>query len=282
MRRFDGWRLRTEHVTDFRYGSPARASYNEVRKSPATTAFQTALDSRVSTTPTAAQYSYLDYWGTTVVAFNVDGPHDRLVIHGSSLVETHPPAEVPEATWTEVAAAADRLVEFLAPTHYTGANAALREAAADLRAGAATPVEAIRHAVHFAWESLRYVKGVTHVHSPAVEAFEAGSGVCQDFAHLALTVLHEMGVPARYVSGYLHPDQEAAVGVPREAESHAWIEAWVGQWWPLDPTNDSEIGLRHIVVARGRDYGDVPPVKGIYAGSAGAETTVTVTVTRTA
>ncbi len=282
MRRFDGWRLRTEHVTRFVYAAPARASYNEVRKIPVTTAFQTALDARVVTTPTAPQYTYWDYWGTQVVAFNVDGAHDRLVVQGTSLVETHPPAERPEVAWEEIDAASERLAEYLVPTYYTAANDTLRAAAADIRGGAPSPVDAVTAAVHLAYGSISYVKGVTHVHSPAIEAFEAGSGVCQDFAHLALTLLRVMGVPARYVSGYLHPDEEAALGVTRDAESHAWIEAWAGRWWSLDPTNDSEVGLRHIVVARGRDYGDVPPMRGIYAGSAEQDTSVSVSITRTA
>lgn len=282
MRRFDGWRLRTEHVTSFVYAAPARASYNEVRKTPVTTAFQTALDARVTTTPHVPQYSYSDYWGTRVVAFNVDGAHDRLVVAGTSLVETHPPADMPEVTWDEVGAAGERLVEYLVPTYYTTPNDELLAAAAEMRGAAADPAAAIQAAVHLAHGKLTYVKGVTHVHSPAVEAFEAGSGVCQDFAHLALTLLRSMGVPARYVSGYLHPDKEAELGEMREAESHAWVEAWAGRWWSLDPTNDSEVGLRHIVVARGRDYGDVPPVRGIYAGSAEQDTTVTVSITRAA
>lgn len=282
MRRFDGWRLRTEHVTSFRYGVPARASYNEVRKIPVTSAYQIALEARVTTTPSAPQYTYWDYWGTQVVAFNVDAPHDRLVVQGASLVETHPAVEAPDASWSEVDGASERLVEYLLPTHYTRPNGVLEAAAAELRASSATPVDAARRAVHFSWDALKYVKGVTHVHSPAIEAFEAGSGVCQDFAHLGLTMLRVMGIPGRYVSGYLHPDAEAVVGETRDAESHAWLEAWVGRWWSLDPTNDSEVGLRHIVVARGRDYGDVPPTKGIYAGSAEQDTTVSVTITRTA
>jgi transglutaminase-like putative cysteine protease len=282
VRRFDGWRLRTEHVTSFRYTSPARASYNEVRKIPVTTAYQIALDARIITTPVAPQYSYWDYWGTQVVAFNVDGPHDRLVVKGSSLVESHAPEEVPDCSWADVETAADRLVEYLVPTYYTVADERLREKAAELRGRAPSPVEAIAAAAHFAYGALSYVRGITHVHSPALEAYEAGSGVCQDFAHLALTMLRSMGIPARYVSGYVHPDRDAEIGVTREAESHAWIEAWTGRWWPLDPTNDSDIGLRHIVVARGRDYGDVPPMKGVFAGSAGQEANVVVSITRTA
>lgn len=280
MRAVPGWRLRTEHVTTFRYSTPARASYNEVRQVPLTTPRQTTLETRIQTTPVASQYAYSDYWGTQVVAFNVDGPHDELTVHGLALVETQPPGGVPEATWDDVAVAADRHAELLSPSRYTQPSEELVAASHALRA--ASPRETIEAVVGWAHDSLEYVRGVTHVHTSATEAFTAGSGVCQDFAHLALAVLRAGGIPARYVSGYLHPDPEAAIGVEAVGESHAWVEAWAGDWWGLDPTNGMDIGHRHVVVARGRDYADVAPVRGIYAGNAEHQASVTVRITRTA
>jgi len=279
VRTTTGWRLQIEHTTAFRYPAPARASYNEVRQTPATTARQTTLESRVLTTPGAPQYAYSDYWGTQVVAFNVDRPHHELDVLGISLVETQPAAEPPTATWDEVNAASDRHAELLAPSRYTQADASLEALAAELRK--ATPVDTIEAVVGWANDSLDYVRGVTDVHTSAVEAFGAGRGVCQDFAHLALTVLRSGGIPARYVSGYFYPDEDGSVGAGMVAESHAWVEAWAGEWWGLDPTNGVDIDRRHVVVARGRDYADVPPVRGIYAGSAEHETSVTVRITRT-
>ncbi|HVX20951.1 MAG TPA: transglutaminase family protein [Acidimicrobiales bacterium] len=283
------WRLRTEHVTTFDYSAAARASYNEVRQIPQTTARQTALEARVATTPAAPQYTYRDYWGTQVVAFNVDGPHDRLVVQGTALVDTQSAGDPPDAGWDEVAAAGDRYAELLAPSRYTWADGALAEVAASLRAAPpvtratrTTPAATVEAVMAWTHGSLDYVRGVTHVHTSAAEAFGAGSGVCQDFAHLALAVLRAAGIPARYVSGYLHPDPDAEVGATSAGESHAWVEAWVGDWWGLDPTNGTDIGVRHVVVARGRDYADVAPVRGVYAGSAEHQASVTVKVTRAA
>ena len=274
------WRLRTEHATAFRYASPARASYNEVRMVPVTTSRQTTLEARVQTAPAASQYAYRDYWGTQVVAFNVDRPHDELVVHGLSLVESRPAGAAPGASWDAVRALADRHAELLAPGRYTAAGDDLGEVAGSLHAAAPrATVEATASWVH---DALEYVRGVTHVHTSATEAFAAGRGVCQDFAHLALAVLRAGGIPARYVSGYLHPDPAADVGVEAVGESHAWVEAWVGDWWGWDPTNGVPAGHRHVVVARGRDYADVIPVRGIYAGGAEHETAVTVRITRTA
>lgn len=275
-----GWRLRTEHTTAFSYSTPARASYNEVRMVPVTTPRQTTLEARVQTAPAAAQYSYRDYWGTQVVAFNVDRPHDELTVHGLSLVETRPAGSAPDASWDAVAEVADRHAELLAPGRYTDPGHDLAEVARSLQA--ATPRATVTAVVGWVSDSLEYVRGVTHVHTSALETFEARRGVCQDFAHLTLTVLRVCGIPARYVSGYLHPEPDAAVGAETVGETHAWVEAWVGDWWGWDPTNGVAAGHRHVVVARGRDYADVAPVRGIYAGSAEHETTVSVLITRTA
>ena len=111
-------------------------------------------------------------------------------------------------------------------------------------------------------DQLTYVPGTTGVHTSAVEAWEGGEGVCQDFAHLTLAVLRSMGLPGRYCSGYVHPDGDADLGATLEGESHAWIEVWSGDWQPFDPTAGNAIAEHHVLVARGRDYADVAPVRG--------------------
>ena len=107
-------------------------------------------------------------------------------------------------------------------------------------------------------------------------------GVCQDIAHITLGALREVGIPARYVSGYLHPKSEAEVGVAVAGESHAWVEWFAGDWQGFDPTNNVEIGDRHVLVGRGRDYSDVPPLRGVYAGPFKSHLHVKVTITREA
>jgi len=122
---------------------------------------------------------------------------------------------------------------------------------------------------------------VTNVHTSAHEAFVDGVGVCQDFAHLALAMTKSVGLPSRYVSGYFHPEQDAVIGEEITGESHAWVEVWTGSWWGFDPTNNCPIGERHVAIGRGRDYSDVPPVKGIFAGNANHTMQVSVRITRT-
>ena len=120
-----------------------------------------------------------------------------------------------------------------------------------------------------AWvrESLAYEPGATDVSTNARwPPSKLGRGVCQDFVHVALALLRAAGIPARYASGYLHPDVDAAVDTAVTGQSHAWLEAWTGSWQRLDPTSGADVAERHVLVARGRDYGDVAPLKGVYNG----------------
>jgi transglutaminase-like putative cysteine protease len=129
-------------------------------------------------------------------------------------------------------------------------------------------------------DELEYVPGVTTVHTVAREAWAARKGVCQDISHLSLGALRALGIPARYVSGYLHPRPDAAVGETVRGESHAWVEWWAGGWRAFDPTNRAFVAGGHVVLGRGREYGDVPPLKGVYAGTASSALDVTVDITR--
>jgi transglutaminase-like putative cysteine protease len=277
--RADGWRLRVTHETRFEYDAPARASYNELRLTPRTEARQTALETKIVTLPTAPQYTYLDYWGTSVVAFNVDRAHEKLSIVGSGLIDTQQADDPEDGTWTEVEDASLTMADQLSHKLYTAPNAELMDLAASLRTD--RPLETATRIFEHAHNSLNYERGVTTVHTSANEAFADGGGVCQDFAHLALAMTKTVGLPSRYVSGYLHPDPDASIGEEITGESHAWVEVWTGKWWGFDPTNAIAVGERHIAVGRGRDYSDVPPVKGIYAGNAVHTMRATVRITRT-
>jgi transglutaminase-like putative cysteine protease len=124
--------------------------------------------------------------------------------------------------------------------------------------------------------------GATGVRTNAQEAWDQGQGVCQDLAHVTVALLRAAGLPARYVSGYLHADPSAQPGETAVGESHAWVEYWTGSWHACDPTTNAPVRERHVVVARGRDYADIPPLKGICHGAPASALTVTVEVTRLA
>ncbi|MGY1709396.1 transglutaminase domain-containing protein [Geodermatophilus sp. SYSU D00758] len=280
----DRWRLQVVHRTRFRYGGPVRSSYNEARLTPESSARQTTLRSRVEIEPAATAFAYRDYWGSTVTAFDLHTPHTELVVTGTSIVEAgSDPEEHEHVGWDELRAPAvrDRFGELLAPTPLTRMD---DEVVDELRAatGDAPPHEAGTAVCRYVREHIGYLSGATSVKTNAMQAWAAGKGVCQDISHVTVGLLRALGVPARYVSGYLHPRREAGVGHTVTGESHAWVEWWDGGWCGFDPTNAAEIGPRHVTLGRGRDYSDVPPFKGIFSGPGSEGHTVTVEVTRLA
>ena len=276
------WRIAVRHRTGYQYGSPARASYNEARMTPATTGDQHTLASRLDLTPDARPLKYVDYWGTVVHAFDVHVPHTELVVTATSVVETPSPRPAPpQVGWDELAepSTLDRFAELLAPSRYVVAESEVDELARLLRS-THPPVEAGWRAGGWVHDTLEYVRGATQVGTTSAEVRALGKGVCQDFSHLALAVLRSCGLPARYVSGYLHPGRDAEIDEPVRAESHAWVEFWAGDWVAVDPSNLSEVADRHVVVARGRDYADVRPLAGVYSGPPAHSLGVTVELTR--
>jgi transglutaminase-like putative cysteine protease len=270
-------RLRVRHVTGYRYAEEVGSSFNEARLFPATTPGQLTLSSALSIRPDAVQQRYWDYWGTQVTAFDLHEPHTSLEVTCTSVVDTTTPNTPGDPSWEDIAAVADTHVELLRPSPRTTVDDDLRAIAGG---ASGSPYEVVMGLAAFVREKVAYVPGSTGVATSAVEAFHLGQGVCQDIAHVTLALLRAAGVPARYVSGYLHPSKEPVVGETVAGESHAWVEAWLGDWWAYDPTNGVPVGERHVVVARGRDYTDVPPLKGVYAGGGSQSLGVSVEVTR--
>jgi transglutaminase-like putative cysteine protease len=278
------WRIRVVHTTGYRYKAPVTQSYNEARLTPRSDRRQNLIVSRVETTPATRSYRYTDYWGTAVTSFDLHAPHTELKIVSSAVVETGSPAEpVNGVTWVDLRSStvSDRYAEFLEWTGYVPRHRELATIARSLRKGR-TPVEAVLAVSEWVHDKLTYQRGTTGVHSSAVDAWRAREGVCQDYAHLTLAMLRAIDIPARYVSGYLHTKPNARIGETVSGESHAWIEAWTGGWWGFDPTNDVDIGPRHIWVAMARDYADVSPLKGTYSGGAATAIEVSVDITRLA
>jgi transglutaminase-like putative cysteine protease len=278
------WRLRVVHSTGYAYKSPVTASYNEARLTPRSDSRQNVILNRVETVPATRSYRYVDYWGTAVTTFDLHAPHTELEVTASSVVETDQgevPAEL--VSWDDLQSAAviDQYDEYLTPTEFTPASRRIARVGQKL-AKYNAPDEAVIEAAKWVHDELDYVPGTTGVHSSGLDALREGKGVCQDFAHLTLILLRGMGIPSRYVSGYLHPQSNAAVGDTIDGQSHAWIQAWTGGWWNYDPTNDTEINEQYVSVGVGRDYSDVSPLKGIYSGEGSTDLDVVVEITRLA
>ncbi len=293
------WRLLIVHRTVLTYPDTVTTSYNEVRMQPADEPGQAVLSARLEIDPFEGVLSYIDYFGTRVSSFDVHRPHRHLAVTATTTVETFPPTSSwpgaapgavgigsaerpPSMSWAELAASGvdDRFEEYLTPTPLTALDDELTGIADDIKSASAGPAAAAADVCSWVHSTLTYETGATGVSTSAVEAYLARRGVCQDLSHLAIGMLRSMGVPTRYVSGYLHPGGIVEVGKAITGESHAWIEWFDGSWNRFDPTNLTAPGQAHVVVGRGRDYRDVPPMKGVYAGPDATGNDVTVRITR--
>lgn len=274
--------LRIRHTTGYTYDAGAVASYNEARMTPLTTAGQYVLHTRMDITPVPWMFAYQDYWGTSVTAFEVHEMHTDLRVVATSLVETSRSEPTPEhVSWETLPLVRDEHIELLAIDDWVKPAPGLDDESARLRSSAATPSDFARSVCELVHDQIKYVPGSTEVTTVAADAWEAKTGVCQDMAHMTIGCLRQAGIPARYVSGYLHPSKDPVIGEPIAGESHAWIEWWDGEWVGFDPTNEMFPGDRHVAVARGRNYKDSPPLRGIFSTTGGSDLFVGVEITRT-
>lgn len=281
-------RLRIEHRTVYQYPRRVTLSYNEARMTPVTDSQQVVLESAVKVLPGLASISqYRDYWGTRVTAFDMQMPHDHLEVSALMMVEVHRTERVPApeeiVPWERMRSEEIRneFSDWLPQSRLSEPGQEVRDRVRALADGA-NPHETAQAVFDWLRGEMSYVQGVTGVHSNAEEAWLERKGVCQDLAHVAIGALRSLGIPARYVSGYLHPRRSAEIGETVAGQSHAWLEWWDGEWRGWDPTNSGPISDFHVSVARGRDYRDVSPLKGILSGGGGSTLRVNADITRVA
>ncbi|MEA3018639.1 MAG: hypothetical protein QOI47_163 [Actinomycetota bacterium] len=274
----------------FEYGELVRESQNELRACPTTDERQTVLAYRVNTFPTGRVFSFDDYWGTRVDAFGVREPHIFLEVVAEATVETR--ARPLIASTAHV----DRLIDpvFLAAhfeylersQHVSWDGRAGDEARRQLELSGPDVVSVVLGIHRRAGVLLTYAPGTTYIGVSTDEVLARQTGVCQDFAHLAVAMCRAVGVPARYVSGYLFTADDATGEEGADdvvsVQTHAWFEAAIPGlgWIALDPTNAQEVGLRHVKIGHGRDYDDVSPLRGVYSGPQAATLGVAVEMRR--
>ncbi len=275
--------LRIAHTTGFEYDGKANTSFNEARLTPLTLPGQIVVHSRIEVSPTPWAYTYKDYWGSQVTAFEVLDPHTSLTVTSSATVHTdRSPAGPPVLSWDDLRRPelADLHTEYLALPDRVAPTEELLALARGIAEASATPGDAARAVCALVNREVSYVSGSTTVDAFAAHSWTERSGVCQDKAHIVIGALRAIGIPTRYVSGYLHPSGDPVVGETVTGESHAWVEWWDDGWRGFDPTNGTEPGDRHVSVAMGRDYNDVKPLSGIFSGSGTSRMFVDVQVTR--
>jgi transglutaminase-like putative cysteine protease len=282
--------LEVRHVTQYHYAEPVRESVMELWMQPQKGARQRLVSFELELDPTAQLFSYADAFGNAVYHFDVPQPHDRLNITARSAVETQAPAPLPEGLdmgeWDRLRSDFVRGENFDFLHHHGFAieTEALRSFVAERdidRLRLRDPLSAVRDLSQTIYQAFDYEPGVTDAESPIDLALTARRGVCQDFAHIMISICRSWGVPARYVSGYLFTDRKGGDRSDPDA-THAWVEVFLPstRWIGLDPTNNVIAGERHIAAAVGRDYNDVPPSRGVYKGDAESQLAVGVSVRR--
>jgi transglutaminase-like putative cysteine protease len=284
-------RFHVTHRTQYEYRAPASESFAELRVWPRDTATQKVLKRKLTLDPPAPVDHYVDYFGNHVEFFSLPFRHHRLSVEASAEVVTFPPPDLSEALAVTVGEAYQifnsqmfRLFDFLQPTEAVPLGEVLRPVKQRFFEAGATLGDSLLALNAWIHRRFTYQPGATEISTPLAQVLKQRSGVCQDFAHLMLALLRSARLPARYVSGYIEPyDPEKTSGeLIGAAASHAWVEVFLpgGAWFGLDPTNDQPAGERHVVVAVGRDYHDVAPMRGTYKGAHDQKLEVIVSVRR--
>lgn len=278
------------HLTKFLYSKSVNQSVMEVRMHPRSDSNQRCLTYSLSVSPRCRVFSYRDHLGNNVHHFDIPGGHNQLVIVAESLVEHQPLSAIPHFLAPDAWQELDALVaegdywEMLLPSEFAVPTPALLDLAKELHVVRRDDPLMLLHELNSKlYDYFSYSPRTTRVDSPIDEALHSRQGVCQDFAHIMIALVRHVGIPCRYVSGYLYHGKEDHDRSIADA-THAWIEAllpalgWVG----FDPTNALIASDRHIRTALGRDYADVPPTKGIFRGRTDSELYVAVKVTASA
>jgi transglutaminase-like putative cysteine protease len=281
--------LRVTHRTTYSYGEAVSICHTEARLAPRTERGQNLFDHQLIVEPTpGSSVAQKDYFGNAVTTFTIDQPHEVLSVTARSLVETraneaiHPALTPP---WEQVREAVARhdtdetfdALQFIFDSPRVGPAPEFASYAKSSFAAERPLLQCALDLCHRIFKDFKYDRDATTVTTPVAEAFHSREGVCQDFAHVMIACLRSLGLPARYVSGYLRTDDD---GIGAHA-SHAWLSVYCPGfgWLDIDPTNDVLPGIGHVTLGWGRDYSDVPPLKGVALGGADQVIAVEVSVT---
>jgi transglutaminase-like putative cysteine protease len=271
------------HITKYKYDRPVRESANQIKIYSYNKIGQEILSHELVITDEPNINKFNDYWNNTVGYFTVSKPHQELVIDSRLIAKTFF-YEIDESLSTkkdwqifESEISKNIILLDLVQIEKIKSQDKIQLYLNDIDAYNLSPLEAAKKCNQFIFENFRYVKGITTVETTVDEILEFRSGVCQDFAHVLLQMLHTIGIPSRYVSGYICPNKN---GMRGEGATHAWVDAFIPNigWIGLDPTNNCYANEHHIQLAVGRDFSDCTSVKGTFKGPANHELMVYVSV----
>lgn len=273
--------FRIQHITRYEYDRPVKESVSHIRIFPIADHRQQILQEELIITGSPAVDVFLDYYANRVADFSVLPPHQMLTIDSRIVVKI--PDELPElsgtALLTDLQAFTDKDIRlfWLAQPEQIERQQQIEDMIASLQLAGMSITNIAALCCAYVYKNFTYTRGITNVETTVDEILDHRSGVCQDFAHLLLQMLRTLGIPARYVSGYICPNKS---GMRGEGATHAWIEYFAGAdgWLGLDPTNNIMAGPHHVRLAVGRDFGDCSPVKGTFKGIARQKLSVYVSV----
>lgn len=272
------------HVSRFSYSTPIRESVMELRMRPRNEGYQRPHSFEITTSPRAHIMNYRDFLGNIVDHFNIPGEHSRLTITMQTLVDVTVPPSLPDKLDSEAWERLEELMtqnnywEMLNPSRFARPTPLLSQLAQEINLQRHDdPLTLLQELNSQLYQVMTYTPDKTRADSPIDEALESRAGVCQDYSHIMIALVRQLGIPCRYVSGYLFHQVEYD---STEGATHAWVEALLPDlgWIGFDPTNNVLARERHIRVAIGRDYADVPPTHGVFKGDTRSELAVAVKV----
>lgn len=282
-------RYRVEHVTRYAYGSPVELAAHMVHLRPRPRPWQTIVSERIVTAPMPARRrDGLDHFGNHVTWLFLDLPHADFEVTSEAVVDVDcpaPPAGSDTPAWEDVATAAReppgwQAAEFQFGTPMAPVNQDTKAYVAKSFPARRSVLDGLLDLNERFYSDFRFRSGVTTISTPVSQVMQRREGVCQDFAHVMVSGLRGIGIPARYTSGYIRtkppPGQAKRKGAD---QSHAWVGAWMGPdhgWIDLDPTNGIVVRDEHVLLGWGRDFSDVSPVRGVILG--GGDHSVSVSV----
>lgn len=258
------------HVTRYEYSRPVKESLNQIKIHPYQCSEQEVLGHELVITGNPDVYLFPDYWNNRTGVFNVAEAHKELVIDSRLQIRIiKNDLSFLDASFTEAEPFTENnllLTELKQPEIIQRQNEITR-IATELFGKNKTTAQIIEECNQYIYQNFQYIKGITDYETTVDEILEHKSGVCQDFAHVLLQLLRSLGIPSRYVSGYICPNKN---GMRGEGATHAWVEAWIpGYGWAgIDPTNNVWVQNNHVKLAVGRNFNDCSPAKGTFKGVA--------------
>lgn len=275
--------FKIQHITKYTYDGPVRESANQIILFPIRDEYQEIIKHELKITGDPSVDVHIDYYGNEVGSFTHIRPHTVLEITSKIWVNTRqrmfPVDDIFAAQqWhdLEQLKMQTSFIDFLRQEYFVGIDE-LQQIINSVKITNETPYQMATRFCNYVYENFDYIKGVTTVETTLDEIWKLKAGVCQDFAHILMEMLRMVGIPARYVSGYICSSKSVMRG---EGATHAWTEAYLPNygWLGLDPTNNIIANENHVRLAVGRNFSDCSPVKGVYKGAAGHTLEVAVSV----